>query len=138
MTRVSTLLAVDTAIEGATGLLLIAAPGVVASLLFAAGLEGAGIVMGRLGGIALLSLSLACWIGRTGPGARAALAGIGAFNVLATVYLAVVGLGGQTGVLLWPMVLVHAVMTALLARAWTSGEASPSPSDEAAKGSSNV
>lgn len=120
MMRESTLLAVDTAIEAATGLLLISAPGVVAQLLFASGLEGSGVVMGRLAGIALFSLSLACWIGRTGPGDRAALAGMGTFNVLATIYLAVVGLGGQTGVLLWPMVLVHALMAILIASAWSS------------------
>lgn len=121
MIRASTLLAVDTALEGATGFLLIAAPGVVATLLFAAGLEGAGVAMGRLAGIALFSLSLACWIGRTGPNARAALAGMGAFNMLATVYLAGVGFAGQTGILLWPMVLVHAAVTILIARLWTSG-----------------
>jgi hypothetical protein len=35
------------------------------------------------------------------------------------VYLAYLGLvGGFAGILLWPAVVLHAVLTALLARAW--------------------
>lgn len=122
--RTGTLLAVDTALEGATGLLLVGAPGILSRLLFAAGLDGPGTIMGRLAGIALFALALACWIARTGPGVRASLAGMLAFNVLAAGYLAVLGFGGQAGVLLWPMVALHAAMTALFARAWASDRAS--------------
>jgi hypothetical protein len=35
------------------------------------------------------------------------------------VYLAYLGLvGGFTGILLWPAIVVHAILTILLARAW--------------------
>jgi hypothetical protein len=38
-----------------------------------------------------------------------------------TLYLAYVGLAGVAdGVLLWPAVVVHAILTALLARSWLS------------------
>jgi len=40
-----------------------------------------------------------------------------------TLYLAYVGfVGGLTGILLWPVVVLHAVMTAVLIRASTSDE----------------
>jgi hypothetical protein len=41
------------------------------------------------------------------------------YGALVTVYLAYLGLvGGFTGILLWPAVVVHAILTILLARAW--------------------
>jgi hypothetical protein len=42
------------------------------------------------------------------------------YNILVTLYLALVGLGTEfVGVLLWPAVIVHAVLTALLGLAWS-------------------
>jgi hypothetical protein len=42
------------------------------------------------------------------------------YNALVTLYLAGVGLGTEfVGVLLWPAVVVHGVLTALLAYAWS-------------------
>jgi hypothetical protein len=41
------------------------------------------------------------------------------YGALVTVYLAFLGLvGGFTGILLWPAVVVHAILTVLLGREW--------------------
>lgn len=55
---------VAAAIEAATGLALIIYPQAVASLLLGADLVAAGIAVGRVAGIALLSVGLACWLSR--------------------------------------------------------------------------
>jgi hypothetical protein len=98
--------------EAATGAALMVAPGFVARLLFGAELAGAGVFAGRMTGIALMGLGIACW-----PGASA-LAGMLTYGSVTTLYLAVVGLSGQwTGLLLWPAVSAHAVLSLLLGRA---------------------
>ena len=75
--------------------------------------------MSRIAGISLIALGLACWPNRD----AGSLAPRAPWNVnyspLATLYLAYLGIGGQwVGKLLWPAVVVHAVVTFLLARAW--------------------
>ena len=73
-------------------------------------LTGAGILAGRVTGIALIALSVACW-----PGPP--VVGMLIYSATVTVYLAYVGFaGGMTGILLWPAVVLHLVLTALLAR----------------------
>jgi hypothetical protein len=78
-------------------------------------------------GIALIALGVACWSGRT------ALCGMLTYSALATLYLAYVGLGGEfVGRLLWPAVVLHAILTALLARVWFQSQKSD-PSNEQTK-----
>jgi hypothetical protein len=91
-----------TAVAGAaTGLGLIAVPSVVARLLFGAELDGLAVTVARVAGIALLSLGLACWPGRTSS--LAAIIGTIVYNLLAAAYLAYLGIVGErVGVLLWP------------------------------------
>jgi len=100
--------------EAATGLALLLAPAIVARLLL--GLDdptGVALVIARVTGIALIGLGLSCWPGST------ALAGMLTYSGGVTLYLALVGLGGEwVGVLLWPAVALHAVLTGLLAWAW--------------------
>jgi hypothetical protein len=99
------------AAEAATGVFLLAYPPIVIRLLFGAEIGGAGMVMSRIAGIALIALGVACWPGRT------AFCGMLTYSALATLYLAYVGLGGEfTGKLLWPAVGLHAILSALLAR----------------------
>jgi hypothetical protein len=44
------------------------------------------------------------------------------YSVTVTLYLAYIGIaGGPTGILLWPAVVLHLILTILLARALTSG-----------------
>jgi hypothetical protein len=118
-TLVSTLLAAEAAIEGMTGVALILASGTVVWLLFDAAISDIGTVVARICGIALFSLASACWVGRGGSGGASALAAMLIYNVLAAAYLALLGLQGEfVGLLLWPVILLHAAMGLLVAIAW--------------------
>lgn len=114
------LLDVATVIEVATGLALMIHPPLLSQLLLGEVVSGAGMALGRVAGFALLSLGLACWPNRESsrdntPALRALLT----YNLLATLYLAYLGVSGQSvGSFLWPAVAIHAVLTLLLARAW--------------------
>ena len=68
--------------EGATGVIVILAPGLVAQLLFGAEVAGAGVAYGRLLGMTLLALVIACWP-RTDAVPRPALHAVLAYNLLA-------------------------------------------------------
>lgn len=100
--------------EAGTGLLLLAYPPIVVRLLFGEEIVGAGIIMSRLVGIALIGLGVACW---PGDDTRRAFYGMLTYSLLAMLYLIVVGFGGQAGILLWPAVFVHAGLAILLVRA---------------------
>lgn len=102
--------------EVVTGLALIAAPSLVARLLLGTELSGVAVAVGRLAGIGLSSLGLACW--PSGEPTRAALCGMTTYGLLVTLYLVYLGVRGEwVGPLLWPAVALHAVLTLLLARA---------------------
>jgi len=112
------LLALAAALEAATGLALMIAPSAVARLLLGECVSGPALALGRVAGIGLVSLGLACWPGPEGPGGPPALRGLLCYNLLATIYLLYLGIAGEwVGVLLWPGVALHAVLTVLLARA---------------------
>jgi hypothetical protein len=99
--------------EAATGLVLIIAPSFVGRLLFGAQFTGVANPAARVTGIALLALGVGCWPGST------ALCGMLTYGALVTLYLAYLGVTGEwVGPLLWPAVVLHAILTALLARAW--------------------
>jgi hypothetical protein len=106
------LLAFTAVAEAATGVALIVVPSLVVRLLLGAELTGASIPVARVTGIALLALGVCCWPGST------PLCGMLTYGALVTVYLAYLGLVGFTGILLWPAVVVHALLTILLARGW--------------------
>jgi hypothetical protein len=115
--NVRTLLVVAAVAETATGLVLLALPSMVVRLLFGAETADAGSVVSRLTGISLIALGLACWPGR--DGSLAALLGMLTYSLLAALYLGYLGIVGEwVGILLWPTVGVHAVLSALLAWAW--------------------
>ena len=62
-------------------------------------------------GIALIALGVACW-----PGTP--LLGMLTYSAAVTLYLAYLGVtGNSTGMLLWPAVALHVILTVLLARA---------------------
>jgi hypothetical protein len=107
-------LALSAAAEAGTGLLLLAWPSIVVRLLFGTEISGTGIIMSRIASIALIGLGVSCWPGKTG---LQPLYGMLAYSTIAMLYLVVVGLGGTAGILLWPAVLVHAVLVVLLLRA---------------------
>ena len=107
-------LAVAAASEAATGLALLAHPPIVVWLLLGAEITGIGDVVGRFGGIGLIGLGVACWPSRS---SLQALLGMLTYGTLAMLYLAYVGVTGSTGgVLLWPAVVLHALLIILLLR----------------------
>jgi hypothetical protein len=99
--------------EVATGMALLVVPSLVVRLLFGEELTGIVIPVARVLGIALLALGVCCWPDST------ALCGMLTYGALVTLYLAYLGLtGGFTGILLWPAVVLHGILTVLLARTW--------------------
>jgi len=109
--------------EGATGVVLLLYPSIVVSLLFAAEITGGGILMSRLAGIALIGLGVACWPGNS---ACQPLYGMLIYSTLAMLFLAVIGVhGDRVGLLLWPAVIVHAIVIVLLGGAWLKRRKSP-------------
>lgn len=99
--------------EAATGLVSLVAPSLVGRLLLGQELNGVAIPVARVLGVALIALGVACWPGRT------TLCGMLTYSVLATGYLAWLGIRGEwVGALLWPAVALHAILTVLLVRAW--------------------
>jgi hypothetical protein len=112
------LLAFAAVAEAATGIALVVVPLLVARLLLGAEFSGVAIIAGRVAGIALIALSVACW--PYGTGARA-LCGMLTYSALVTLYLLYVAISGKwVGPLLWPAVVLHAVLTVLLAWACSS------------------
>ncbi len=105
-------LALSAAAEAGTGLLLLAWPLMVVRLLFAAEISGAGVIMSRIAGIALIGLGVACWPGNS---TLQPLNGMLTYSALAMLYLSYIGVRGEAvGVLLWPAVVAHVVLVALL------------------------
>jgi hypothetical protein len=107
------LLALAAAGEAVMGLALLIVPETVAQLLLGFDdLAGISVVIARVAGIALVGLGASCWSG------DAALSGMLTYSSLVALYLAYLGLDGEwVGVLLWPAVAFHAVLSALLANA---------------------
>jgi hypothetical protein len=109
MKRVLVLAAVS---EAATGMALLIVPSLVGRLLLGEELTGTAIPVARVAGIALIALGVACWPGPPRVGMLT-------YSAAVTLYLAYVGFaGGLSGILLWPAVAIHTILTFLLARAW--------------------
>ncbi len=99
--------------EVTTGMALLIVPSLVGRLLFGEEFTGIVIPVARVLGIALIGLGVCCWPGST------ALCGMLTYSALVTLYLLCLAIRGEwVGPLLWPVVVIHAFLTALLARAW--------------------
>jgi hypothetical protein len=110
------LLKLTAAIEESTGLGLLVVPYFVVQLLLGVPLETSGaLTLGRIGGAALLAIGVACWLSRDDTQSRAAkglVAALIVYNVLAVIVLGAAGIHSQAvGIVLWPAVVLHAVMT---------------------------
>jgi len=102
--------------EAATGTALLIVPSFIGQLLLGAELIGMAITLARVAGIGLIALGVACW-----PGTP--LVGMLTYNAVITLFLAYVGFAGDlTGILLWPVVVLHMILTVLLTRAATSDQ----------------
>jgi hypothetical protein len=106
-------LAIAAVAEAATGMALLIFPSLVGRLLLGADLAGVANPVARVAGIALLALGVACLPSCT------ALCGMLTYSLLATPYLLYLAIRSEwVGPLLWPAVLLHVILTILLARAW--------------------
>jgi hypothetical protein len=98
--------------EAATGIALLVFPSLVGQLLLGAELTSVANPVARVLGIALIALAVACW-----PGSTAHIAML-TYSAAVTLYLGYGGLTGQFGgILLWPAVIAHAILTVLMMRA---------------------
>jgi len=96
--------------EAGTGLALLLVPSLVGQLLLGAEVTGLSVIVARVAGIALIGLGLACW---PGPPRLGMLI----YSAAVAMYLAFLGLtGAANGLLLWPAVVLHLVLTVLLVR----------------------
>ena len=90
------------------GLALLIVPSLVGWLLLGEELTGTAVPVARVTGIALIALGVTCW-----PGPP--LAGMLIYITVAALYLAYVSIiGGFTGILLWPAVVVHVILAAAI------------------------
>ena len=98
--------------EAGTGLLLLVSPQLVVHLLFDFEVGDIGVIMSRIAGIALIGLGVSCWPGNS---AVQPIYGMLTYSTLAMLYLIRIGIRGvPVGLLLWPAVVVHAILLALL------------------------
>ena len=105
-------------VEILTGFALIGIPMRVVELLLGVWAPWTSIWIGRIAGVALLSLGVACWPGNDSGPQPAAWRGMLVYNALAAacfVYLVTVGKIG--GILIWPAAVAHGVIA--LALVWT-------------------
>ncbi len=114
------ILAFAAILEVGAGLALMIDPAIVVALLFGASASGTAMPLGRMAGVALVTLGVACWPNRqrtegVSPAFRAMLI----YNVLIALYLAYLGaVEHLVGWLLWPGVALHATVAMLLVRTW--------------------
>jgi Ca2+/Na+ antiporter len=114
------ILAVAAVVEIGTGIALLFDPAIVLALLLGVSGSWEGTSLGRFLGIALLTLGWACWPSRQrAESGSPALRARSIYNVLIATYLAYLGtFGHQGGLLLWPVMALHAVMALMLV--WTA------------------
>jgi hypothetical protein len=102
--------------ETATGAALLLVPSLVGQALLGAELSGMAVTVARVAGIALIGLGVACWPGPPRIGMLI-------YSAAVTLYLAYVGVSsGSTGLLLWPAVVLHVILTLLLALSFTRAQ----------------
>ena len=110
-----TLLIVTALLEALVGFVLAAAPSVLVSILFGTPLETpSATAVGRLAGIALLTMGLFCWLARNNQQSPAATGPVVAmlfYNVAAVTLFTYARLSlGLSGIGLWPGVAAHAAL----------------------------
>jgi hypothetical protein len=103
--------------EGATGLCLLVLPAVLLAVLL--GVEQPTVdatFVGRIAGAALLAIGVASWMTRDDTGSaaqRGLLVGLLIYNAVVALLLAYAGaVLAMAGILLWPTVALHAILTA--------------------------
>jgi hypothetical protein len=114
--QIKNLLILTAVLEAGTGFALLVVPSIVAALLLGSSLDSpAALAVARVAGVALLALGVACWLARHDGRSRAAKGLVGAmvlYNAAIATVLVYAFIGGElSGIGLWPVVVVHALMT---------------------------
>lgn len=109
------LLASTAIIEFLTGLVLVALPSKLASLLLGSPLDSpVALTVARIAGVALIALGIICWIARNdnqGNAVKGLITALIVYNIGVAIVLVYAGTGlGLFGIGLWPVVLVHFAM----------------------------
>ena len=115
LSNTKSLLIVSAVIEMGAGLLLLSAPSQTAKLLLGAGLGSPeSMLVGRVGGAALLSIGLSCWLERNrdpSVSARGLVVGLLVYNAAVVVLLAyAANVGKMNGIGTWPVVGLHSAL----------------------------
>ena len=108
------LLIVTALIEAGTGAALLVVPSLTVELLLGEGLASPqALVVARIGGVALISVGVACWLGRNGE--RRAHSGLVAGMLIYNLAVPIILLHGRIasgleGLGLWPASLLHTLL----------------------------
>jgi hypothetical protein len=110
------LLTVIAIIEFGTGLVLVTLPSLLTRLLFGLLLDTlVSFTVARVAGVAIVALSVACWLARNDGQSRAArglLSAMVLYNIAIVIVLVYTALGLLlSGIGLWPVVLLHIAMS---------------------------
>ena len=115
------LLAFTSVVEVGTGVIVCVVPAFVLKLLVGLDISADGTLLARCFGIALVSLSLACWPGKRVDGGSSAFRAMLTYNALIALYVGYLGVFEHlSGLLLWPAVVLHGIVAVLLL--WTLRE----------------
>ena len=102
-------------IELLTGIALLFAPVFVIGLLLGDGLSQSGVAVTRVLGIGLLSVGISAWEAAEQNVHIAPRTGICTYNIGVATLLSILGLaGGATGILLWPVAILHGLIGATM------------------------
>jgi hypothetical protein len=113
------LLAFTSVVEVGTGGVVMLAPALVVKFLLGVEISSDGTLLGRCFGIALVSLSFACWPGKRVDGSSAPFRGMVIYNASIALFIGYLGAFQHLyGLLLWPAVVLHAIVALLLL--WTA------------------
>ncbi len=106
------LLILTSLLEGATGLALMAKPSSVVTILLGSPLtDPISIIIARLAGAALVSLSITCWFSQKNISVFGLITALLFYNVASVFLLGYAGLyESMNGIGLWPAVAVHIAM----------------------------
>jgi hypothetical protein len=122
LTAMRRILGFSALVEAGTGIALLIAPAFVLPLLIGSTATEGWLPLGRCFGIALLALVMACWPEREPGGALPAFRGLLSYNGLIALYLTFLGTTGQwKGLLLWPAIVLHALIAVAVIVLWRRG-----------------
>jgi hypothetical protein len=110
------LLTIATLAECLAGLALMVTPDATVTLLLGAGPGAVGLMVGRIGGVALLALGMACWGARADSGGAAQAGTLRAITVYnggaGLLLIAFVATGKAYGVAVWIAGVLHLALAA--------------------------